>query len=43
MLINNGKILKIFSESNMSNNHKTDPFSVSDVHTMIGYLNSLKN
>jgi thioredoxin-dependent peroxiredoxin len=43
MLIDNGKIVKIFSEPNMSNNHKTDPFSKSDVHTMIHFLNSLKN
>jgi thioredoxin-dependent peroxiredoxin len=38
MLIDNGKIVKIFSEPNMSNNHKTDPFVKSDVHTMLKYL-----
>lgn len=42
MLIDNGKIVKIFSEPNMSNNHQTDPFSKSDVHTMMKFLNSLK-
>ena len=41
MLIDNGKIVKIFSEPNMSNNHKTDPFSQSDVHTMINFLESV--
>ena len=38
MLIDNGKIVKIFSEPNMSNNHKTDPFVKSDVLTMLKYL-----
>jgi len=38
MLIDNGKIVKIFSESNMRNNHKSDPFLKSDVHTMLDYL-----
>ena len=40
MLIDNGKIIKIFSESNMSNNHKSDPFKVSDVNTMINYISN---
>ena len=40
MFIDNGKIKKIFSESNMSNNHKSDPFKVSDVDTMINYLSN---
>ena len=38
MLVDNGNIIKIFSEPNMSNNHKTDPFSVSSVHNMINYI-----
>lgn len=40
MYIENGKIKKIFSEKNKSNNHKSDPFSKSDVKTMIKYLQS---
>ena len=40
MLIDNGKIIKIFSESNISNNHKSDPFKVSDVNTMINYISN---
>jgi thioredoxin-dependent peroxiredoxin len=40
MLVDNGKIIKIFSEPNMGDNHKTDPFSVSSVHTMLNYIDS---
>ena len=40
MLVDNGKIIKLFSEPNMGDNHKTDPFSVSSVHTMINYIDS---
>ena len=43
MLVDDGKIVKIFSEPNMSNNHKTDPFVKSDVHTMINFLNKNKS
>ena len=41
MLVDNGNIIKIFSELNMSNNHKTDPFSVSSVHNMINFRQKL--
>lgn len=41
MLIDHGKIIKIFSEPNMKNNHRRDPFSVSSVHNMIKYIRSL--
>jgi thioredoxin-dependent peroxiredoxin len=40
MLVDNGRIVKIFSEPNMSNNHETDPFSVSSVHNMINYIDN---
>jgi peroxiredoxin len=40
MLVDNGKIIKIFSEPNMGDNHKTDPFSVSSVHSMLNYIDS---
>ena len=40
MLVDNGKIIKLFSEPNMGDNHKTDPFSVSSVHTMLNYIDS---
>ena len=42
MLVDNGKIVKIFSEPGLENDCKSDPFKVSDVNTMIKYLKSLK-
>lgn len=41
MLIDNGKIVKIFSEPNMKNNYHRDPFSVSSVHNMIKFIKEL--
>ena len=38
MLVDNGKIKKIFEESGKKANCKTDPFIKSDVDTMIKYL-----
>ena len=38
MVVDNGKIVKIFSEPSMGDNHGTDPFVNSDVHTMLNYL-----
>ena len=40
MFVDNGKIIKLFSEPNMGDNHKTDPFSVSSVHSMLNYIDS---
>lgn len=40
MLVDNGRIVKIFSEPNMSNNHNKDPLSVSSVHNMINYIDN---
>jgi peroxiredoxin len=39
MLVDDGKILKIFSEAGMEDNCATDPFEVSDAGTMLSYLN----
>ncbi|NJM77417.1 MAG: peroxiredoxin [Acaryochloridaceae cyanobacterium RU_4_10] len=38
MLVNDGKIEKIFSEPGFSDNCPTDPFEVSDADTMLAYL-----
>lgn len=38
MLVNDGKIEKLFSEAGFSNNCETDPFEVSDADTMLAYL-----
>ena len=40
MVINNGKIEKIFTEKGMSNNCPSDPFEITDADTMIKYLKS---
>ena len=42
MLVNNGKINKVFSENGFGNNQVKDPFKVSDVMTMIKYLKGMK-
>ena len=42
MIVNNGKIEKIFSENGFQNNMKSDPYKVSDAHSMLKYLKSLK-
>ena len=38
MVINNGEVEKVFEEAGKSDNFEDDPFEVSDVDTMIGYL-----
>lgn len=40
MIVDNGKIIKVFSEPNMEDNHKTDPFSVSSVHSVLKFIDS---
>ena len=40
MVINKGKIEKIFSENGIMNNCPLDPFKVSDAKTMLRYLKS---
>ena len=41
MLVNNGKIKKLFIEPHMKHNYHRDPFSVSSVQNMIKYLQVL--
>ena len=38
MLVEDGNIVKLFSEPGQADNHPDDPFSVSDVDTMLDYL-----
>jgi thioredoxin-dependent peroxiredoxin len=38
MVINDGKVEKVFAEAGYSDNCETDPFEVSDVDTMLAYL-----
>lgn len=38
MYIDDGIIKKMFIEPNMSDNHETDPFSVSSVHSVLKYI-----
>lgn len=38
MLVEDGRIVKIFSEPGKADNHPDDPFTVSDVDTMLAYL-----
>jgi len=42
MYVDNGKIKKIFEEPGLRPNCKTDPFTCSDVHTMMKYLKDVK-
>ncbi len=42
MVVNDGKIEKVFVEAGFSDNCETDPFEVSDVNTMLAYLKSAK-
>ncbi len=42
MLVNNGKIEKLFAEPGYSDNCETDPFEVSDADTMLAYLKGSK-
>jgi thioredoxin-dependent peroxiredoxin len=42
MVVNDGKIEKVFAEDGYSDNCETDPFEVSDVDTMLAYLKSVK-
>jgi peroxiredoxin len=41
MVVNNGKIEKIFIESDFEENYPTDPFKVLDADTMLNYLKSV--
>lgn len=43
MIVNNGKIERLFTEDGKRNNCPTDPFRVSDSETMLKYLKSHKN
>lgn len=38
MLVEDGRIVKIFSEPGKADNHPDDPFTVSDAVTMLAYL-----
>lgn len=38
MLVEDGKIVKLFSEAGQADNHPEDPFEVSDAETMLAYL-----
>jgi thioredoxin-dependent peroxiredoxin len=38
MVVNDGKVEKVFTEPGYSDNCETDPFEVSDVDTMLAYL-----
>jgi len=38
MLVEDGKIVKLFSEPGQADNHPEDPFTVSDADTMLNYL-----
>ena len=38
MLVNDGKVEKVFAEPGFSDNCETDPFEVSDADTMLAYL-----
>lgn len=38
MLVENGEIVKVFSEAGMEDNCPTDPFEVSDAGTMLSYI-----
>ncbi len=42
MVVNDGKVEKVFVEAGYSDNCETDPFEVSDVNTMLAYLKSAK-
>jgi thioredoxin-dependent peroxiredoxin len=42
MLVNDGKIDKVFVEPGYSDNCETDPFEVSDADTMLAYLKGSK-
>jgi thioredoxin-dependent peroxiredoxin len=42
MLVNDGKIEKVFAEPGYSDNCETDPFEVSDADTMLAYLKDSK-
>jgi peroxiredoxin len=38
MLVEDGKIIKMFTEEGFEHNCPTDPYEVSDADTMLGYL-----
>ena len=42
MLVDDGKIIKVFAEPGFSDNCPTDPFEVSDAETMLAYLRGSK-
>jgi peroxiredoxin len=39
MLVEDGRIVKLFSEPGQADNHPEDPFTISDADTMLAYLN----
>ncbi|WP_446809712.1 peroxiredoxin [Methylomonas sp. 2BW1-5-20] len=39
MLVEDGRIVKLFSEPGQADNHPDDPFTISDADTMLAYLN----
>jgi peroxiredoxin len=39
MLVEDGRIVKVFSEPGQADNHPEDPFTISDADTMLAYLN----
>ncbi len=39
MLVDDGRIVKVFSEPGQADNHPEDPFTISDADTMLAYLN----
>ena len=42
MVVNNGKIEKMFIEPGFADDFPEDPFEVSDANTMLAYLKSVK-
>lgn len=42
MYIENGTVMKVFSEANIRDNAEDDPFEVSDAKTMLSYLSESK-
>ncbi len=43
MLVEDGRIVKLFSEPGMQNDCPTDPFEVSDAETMLNYVRGLNS
>ena len=38
LLVEDGKIVKLFSEPGQADNHPEDPFTISDADTLLDYL-----